>query len=198
MKSNKKLLLNTLLVCSFIAICLSISSYYGSSLSDNTDYTTKENTPILTKNILFGFDLDVFKMTEKTIQKNEFLSEILTREGVAYSTIHELSQKAQNVYDVRNLREGKNCVIVKDSCGQAEAFIYVPSAYQYVRYNLKDSIYAEVVRKDVEKCREVGTGIIESTLWDAMLDANMSPSLIGKMEDALACSIDFYHTQKKR
>ncbi len=144
----------------------------------------------------FGYDLNVFNIQEEVIEKNQVLSDILVKEGVSYKDIHDLAQGAKDVFDVRNLRAGKKYVVVKDSCQEPEALVYVPSVYKYVKYNLKDTLSTEIVEKKIEKCIETGTGKLESSLWNAMVDNGMPPSLINKMEDALAWSIDFYHTQK--
>ena len=144
----------------------------------------------------FGYDLNLFKVEENTIQKNQVLSDILVKEGVSYSDIHNLAENAKDVFDVRNLRAGKTYAIVKDSCMEPEALVYIPSVYKYVKYNLKDTLATEIVEKKIEKCIETGTGKLSSSLWNTMIDNGMPPALISKMEDALAWSIDFYHTQK--
>lgn len=143
----------------------------------------------------FGYDLDFFKVEEKVIQKNQFLSDILVNEGVSYQDIHNLANNAKDVFDVRNLRAGKKYVIVKDSCQTPEALLYIPNDYKYVKYNLKDTLNAQIVEKKIETCIEMGSGVLKSSLWNTMIDNDMPPALISKMEDALAWSIDFYHTQ---
>jgi len=143
----------------------------------------------------FGYDINSFKIEEKTIKQNEFLSDILQEEGVSYKDIHNLAENAKEVFDVRNLQAGKNYAIVKDSCSEPEALVYIPNRYKYVKYNLKDTLNTEVVEKKIETCIEMGTGVLKSSLWNTMIDNDMPPALISKMEDALAWSIDFYHTQ---
>lgn len=143
----------------------------------------------------YGYDIDLYKIEERTIEKNQFLSEILTDEGVDYSDIHNLAENSKEVFDVRNLRAGKKYAIVRDSCLSPEALVYVPSVYKYVKYNLKNRLNAEIVEKPIETCIESGSGTLNSSLWNTMIDNDMPPALISKMEDALAWSIDFYHTQ---
>ena len=143
----------------------------------------------------FGYDLSSFKIEEKTIEQNEFLSDILQEEGVSYQDIHNLAENAKEVFDVRNLQAGKSYAIVKDSCSEPEALVYIPNRYKYVKYNLKDTLNTEIVEKKIEKCIEMGSGVLRSSLWNTMIDNDMPPALINKMEDALAWSIDFYHTQ---
>jgi murein DD-endopeptidase MepM/ murein hydrolase activator NlpD len=157
---------------------------------------TRQEESLIEKPIKkYGYDIDFYKIEERTIEKNQFLSEILTDAGVNYSDIHNLAENSKEVFDVRNLRAGKKYAIVRDSCLSPEALIYVPSVYKYVKYNLKNRLNAEIVEKPIATCIESGSGTLNSSLWNTMIDNNMPPALISKMEDALAWSIDFYHTQ---
>ncbi len=157
---------------------------------------TRQEESLIEKPIKkYGYDIDFYKIEERTIEKNQFLSEILTNAGVNYSDIHNLAENSKEVFDVRNLRAGKKYAIVRDSCLSPEALVYVPSVYKYVKYNLKNRLNAEIVEKPIATCIESGSGTLNSSLWNTMIDNNMPPALISKMEDALAWSIDFYHTQ---
>lgn len=194
MKKNKtKVAVIVLTSVVLISACLLGLQKYNKS----EDLRVKSNLEIITEIPVtkFGYDLDVYKIEEKTIKKNQFLSEILTDEGVDYSDIHNLAEKSKNVFDVRNLRAGKNYCIVRDSCQMPEALVYVPSVYRYVKYDLKYDLDVEIFEKPIETCIESGSGKLVSSLWNTMIDNDMPPALISKMEDALAWSIDFYHTQ---
>ena len=81
----------------------------------------------------FGYDLNLFQLEEKTIKQDEFISDILKEEGVSYSYIHSLATNSKDVYDVRNLQAGKNYVMIKDSCSEPEAFVYIPNKYRYIK-----------------------------------------------------------------
>ncbi len=159
--------------------------------ADTTTADVFHNIPVMK----FGYDMSLFKIEENTIQQNEFISDILQDEGVSYKDIHNLAENAKDVFDVRNLQAGKNYAIVKDSCSEPQALVYIPNKYKYIKYNLKDTLSTEVVEKQIERCIEMGSGVLKSSLWNTMIDNDMPPALISKMEDALAWSIDFYHTQ---
>lgn len=191
-KTNRKAdIIATLLI---LATCIIAFQLYK-EVNFPKDTKTAEILPSIPV-MKFGYDLDLFKVEENVIEKNQVLSDILVKEGVSYKDIHNLAENARDVFDVRNLRAGKKYAIIKDSCQQPEALVYVPNVYKYVKYNLKDTLNTQVVEKKIEKCIETGTGKLTSSLWNTMIENGMPPALISKMEDALAWSIDFYHTQK--
>lgn len=176
----------------FSSLCI------GFKLFKELNYPEQTKTADVLKDVpivKFGYNLDIFNITENIIKPNEFLSDILTNEGMSYEDVHNLSINSKEIFDPRNLRAGKEYCIIKDSCFQPEALVYIPNVYKYVKFNLKNSLNAEVVEKQIEICVETGSGKLTSSLWNTMVDNNMPPALITKMEDALAWSIDFYHTQ---
>jgi murein DD-endopeptidase MepM/ murein hydrolase activator NlpD len=108
-----------------------------------------------------------------------------------------LESKAKDIFDVRNIRAGKRFhLIKKDSCeDKALAFIYEPDPLRYVIYDFQDSVSVNVVDKEYSIVRESASGEIKSSLWQSMTDQNINPGVIDLMEDALASSVSFYHTQ---
>ena len=161
------------------------------NISNTQVKTCKEAT------IQFGFNSDDYHIIEDTIQKDEFLADILLRHGISYAQIAQIASNASDVYDVRNLRQEKPYAIVsKDSCSDAAYFVYQPNAYKYVMYQLQDSLQTIVVEKDIETRVKTASGVITTSLWDAMVSNDLPFSLIVKLEDALAWSIDFHHILK--
>ncbi len=145
----------------------------------------------------YGFVLDNYEVVESEIQNNEFLSQILTKHEVPYPQIDQLARRAKDIFDVRGLRVGKGYTILKDKeTGKATHFIYEPSVYKYVVYDLQDSTNVEIVERAIQTEIRESSGIIESSLWNAMIDNGMNFDLASRMEDALAWSVDFYHIQK--
>jgi len=142
---------------------------------------------VLKPNLQYGLALDTFFVSKDTIQNNQFLADILLQHKVDYLAIDELAKNSKDVFDVRNLRANKPyLVLAKDTSQSADFFIYEPSVFSYVVYDLKNKTTKEVKR----------AGVVESSLWNTMTDNGLSYELAAKMEDALAWSIDFHHIQK--
>jgi murein DD-endopeptidase MepM/ murein hydrolase activator NlpD len=153
--------------------------------------------PITVPTLKYGFALDTFQMLKREIRPGQFLADILLAQQVDYPSIEKIVQNADGIFDVRQLRAGKNYVILtKDSTQRADYFIYEPSPYSYYVMHLKDDFKVEKHEKEVEKRIQTAGGVIESSLWNAMANSGASWELIAEMEDALQWSIDFHYVQK--
>ena len=126
------------------------------------------------------------------------MGEILSENGIGGDVIHLLEQKAKDIFKVTNLRPGREYHIVRqDSCSKACALVYEPSPLHYVVYDLRDSVSINLYERAFETCVETASGEIETSLWNTLSERGVNPAIIDKMEDALASSVDFYHTQKE-
>ena len=146
----------------------------------------------------FGFVLDTFdSVITDTIQRNQFLADILLKHGVNYQQIDALAIKSKDVFDIRQLRADKPfTLLTQDTSKGADYFIYEPNIESYVVYELKGEQNIELVQKPIEINSAKLNGSIESSLWQAMTDAGVSYELTAKMEDALQWSVDFHHINK--
>jgi len=148
-------------------------------------------------NQLYGFDADNHEFKSIKVEPNQFLSQILTDQGIPYIDIHNLEIASKDIFSVRKIKAGKELTFVHlDTCSSPSCMIYEPDAFRYVRYHLDDEACIEVVEKDVEIKIDMFEGEVETSLWDALIGQGHSPSIIDKMEDAFASSVDFYHVQR--
>ncbi|MEL7248886.1 MAG: peptidoglycan DD-metalloendopeptidase family protein, partial [Bacteroidota bacterium] len=110
---------------------------------------------------------------------------------------YQLITNAGEVFDLRTMRAGKPLIaLAKDSTQRTDYIVYEPSAYEYVVFELKDDLRVWRTEREVTSDTQVAAGIIEGSLWNAMIDRGYSFELTAKMEDALQWSIDFHHLQK--
>jgi murein DD-endopeptidase MepM/ murein hydrolase activator NlpD len=148
--------------------------------------------------LLYGINVDSMLITREKIKRNEFLADILLRHRVDYPTIDKLARETKPVYDVRKLRHGNYYTVLStnDSLPKAKYFIYEISPVEYVKYTLSDSVFAYLGFKEVETRLETATGIINSSLWNAMIDNNTDPNLANELSEIFAWTIDFFGIQK--
>jgi murein DD-endopeptidase MepM/ murein hydrolase activator NlpD len=153
--------------------------------------------PITVPTMKYGFVLDTFQVSEKEIAFGENLGDILTSYNIDYPTIEQLVANAKGVFDVRLLRAGKPyTVLSKDTTQSAEFLVYEPSAYEFIVFELKDDFSVEKRKRKVTTKTLAADGVIESSLWNAMVDNGLSFEITAKMEDALQWQVDFHHIQK--
>lgn len=153
--------------------------------------------PIVIPTLKYGFALDTFHVFEAEIRAGQFLTDLLQPHHVDYVTIEQLAKNSKDVFDIRRLRAGKPYTILsKDSTQAADYLIYEPDVFQYVVFDLKNS-NVRLEKRDVTTEIKAASGVVKSSLWDAMVDNGMSHELTAAMEDALQWSIDFHHVQKE-
>jgi len=83
-----------------------------------------------------------------------------------------------------------------DSLPKTMYFVYEISPVDYVIYDLRDSIVASYGTKEIIVKADTATGIIQSSLWNAMVDNNTDPNLANALSEIYAWAIDFFGIQK--
>ncbi len=146
---------------------------------------------------LFGFDKSKFHFDTYKLGFNQNLGDILLYEGIAWDSILKLDNISEETFSIRNFRAKKPFTLVReDSCDSPMCIIYEPNKLSYVKYYIKDKVEVDMIEKEFEIVEESATGIIETSLWNAMMDAGLDIDIIDKMEDAMASGVDFWHVEK--
>ncbi len=155
-----------------------------------------DSFPAKQATVKYGFALDTFYVERDTINRNEFLGDLLFQRGISYVDIDRLARNAKDIFDVRKIREGRPYLLLSTDTTQApDYFIYEPSAYQYVVYSLKDSMEVFMEKRPVEKVIKTYYGAISSNLWEAIVGQGLNWDVAVKMEDALQWQVDFHQLQ---
>ena len=146
----------------------------------------------------YGIPDENFIIEEGIVGKNENLSLILSKYKVSPAKIHEISQRCKDIFDVRSIRRGQNYTLflAQDSLRTPEFFIYEKNALEYVVIDFKETADVYVGKKDIVTKEETANIIINSNLWNAMVDAQTDPMLAVTLSDIYAWSIDFYGIAK--
>ena len=146
----------------------------------------------------YGIPDENFIIEEGTVGKNENLSLILSKYKVSPAKIHEISQRCKDIFDVRSIRRGQNYTLflAQDSLHTPEFFIYEKNALEYVVIDFKETADVYVGKKDITTKEKMANIIINSNLWNAMVDAQTDPMLAVTLSDIYAWSIDFYGIAK--
>ncbi|MEZ4896699.1 MAG: peptidoglycan DD-metalloendopeptidase family protein [Saprospiraceae bacterium] len=169
------------------------------------DPAALEVAEVKPKLLSYGFDLDSFMVDSGVIQRNQFLSDILSQAGIGSQKVFELAQAAEKlkygpdeskIASTRNMRQGNNFALVyRDTALPPNYFIYEPDARKYVIYDLGDSNTIRVVERPRELQVVYDEGTINSSLWVAMASSGVAYGLITKMEEALGWVISFDYVQ---
>ena len=165
---------------------------------NNGDSSKKTSKKCSEPKFLYGICIDSLDVKEDCVKKNEFLANILQREGVSYNTVNYIDRNCRNVFDVRKIKVGNKYVFLetRDSIPTAKYWIYEIDRTNYAVFQLTDSLSAWRGEKEViTEIEHVGVEI-KSSLWNAMAEAGCDYSLILELSDIYAWTIDFFGIQE--
>ena len=169
------------------------------SCSNSVENATKTNEVIINiPEFAYGINIDSLNIIKDRVKKNEFLADILLRHGVDYQVIDYIARYTRDTFDVRKIRTGNKYSIIctNDSSEKALYFAYEISASTFVLYHLTDSLYAKRGAKEINIITDSTSGVIQSSLWNALVEKNADPNLANDLSEIYAWTIDFFGVQK--
>ncbi|OQX80323.1 MAG: hypothetical protein B6D64_03365 [Bacteroidetes bacterium 4484_276] len=148
--------------------------------------------------IAYGLNIDSLVVVSDKIKRNQHLSDILLNYNVDYATIDVLAKRSRKVFDVRKIRYGNkySVLLTNDSLQQAKYFVYEISPVDYVVFDLVDSVHAHRGENEINITVDTATGVIESSLWNTMVDNQTDPNLANELSEIYAWTVDFFGIQK--
>ncbi len=146
----------------------------------------------------YGIVIDSFNLHNRTVLKDQNLSDILTYYGVDYQTVDKVIKLSLPVFDLRKLRTGNSYTVMcrDDSEQQAHYLVYEDSPVSYVVFRLDDSLRVYRTVKDMQRVVATTHGSISSSLWSAMIESGADPALAMELSDIYAWTVDFFGIQK--
>ena len=148
--------------------------------------------------MLYGLKADSFHIEESTVLRNQNLSDILIERGVSAQSIDQLAKNSVSVFDVRKMRAGNRYTMFysSDSNRRPLYLAYENNSVDFYLYSLTGSLIVTAGKHVVTSKRQTVSGIITSSLWNAMKESNISPLLAVQLSDIYAWTIDFFAIQK--
>lgn len=146
----------------------------------------------------FGFTLNDYVVVRDTVKSGDSFGNILIDHGVDHGKVFEIVQEVKDVFDPRKIVLGKPYVILKakDSAQTPQAFIYENDKIQYTVVNTGDSIAAYKEEKPVTIKQRAVSGVITSSLSEAVKSEGLNFLLTHEMSNIYQWSIDFFRLQK--
>jgi murein DD-endopeptidase MepM/ murein hydrolase activator NlpD len=146
----------------------------------------------------YGLPVDSFLIETGKVKSNQYLSQILNARGVSMGTIDKIARKSKSVFDVRKIKSGKSFTVFSttDSTREARYFVYENSATEYTVFELFDSLKIYQGKNKIETHLRTAQGVVETSLWNAMVGNGQDPMLALELSDIFAWTIDFFAIQK--
>ena len=196
---NLGLLFNNLykLVLIFIAV-LVLNACKNTTSEAKTD-TSEEKIIQPTPKMKYGYDYNLYQAKEFKIKRGDTFGAILERNGIDYPEVFTILQVIKkSEVNIRKLKIGKPYTVLytKDSIPKPHAFIYHPGVESYDVIQLKDSLYANKVKKPIRVVQLQATGVIATSLYDTMNASGYNSNLTYYLADVYAWTIDFNRLAK--
>ncbi len=192
-KKLNRLLITFSILTFFILVYSFIRS--DSSASEKTNAADK-TSEIKNAADEFGIAEDSYTIENRTIKRNETISDIFNEAGVADSTIYDLQKDYKEIFDFRKVIAGRNYRLYRDSLKSLKYFVYEKNPVDYVVVDLKDTVNVYPGSREITRKRKEVSGIIKYSLYTALERNEADPELFVRLSAIFAWQIDFYHIQK--
>lgn len=148
--------------------------------------------------MLYGMVLqDDHIVIEDKIKRNQFFGDILEDYNVPAKLIHQVSQLSRKVFDPRRITPNSKYTVIcnQDSVTQAKALVYEPNAIDYIVFKFEDSLLVNVGQREVTTLEKNVSGVIHSSLSEAMESLGMPAELTDRFVDIFGWQVDFQRLQ---
>ncbi len=169
----------------------------GNSAGDNNSAAepVKEENEVAEQPFdLYGIDTTAYIRVPGKVRRNQFLSEILDDYGVDYPLINKLIINSGDSFDVRKIKTGnKYTLYLKPGTeNRLEYMVYEHDNINHYILDLRNDPNVRKIEKPVTTRLRYSSGIIETSLWNTMLDNDLHPMLAIELSEIYAWSVDFF------
>lgn len=152
------------------------------------------------KNIRYGIDADLYRLETGEVSEGQTVGEILGGFGVSARLIDRLDKASREYFPLRNIRPGHKytAFIHEDSLHtpHLDYLAYEKSIAEYVVFGfVGDSVTITKGEKPTTVRRTKKSAVIESSLWGAIMEADLPYALAAELEDIYQWTVDFFGIQ---
>ena len=192
MNRFKLLIFNILVVASIAAF-----SSCGRSSSSTDEVIAEEHFAEQVGEIhVLGFNADSLRCKEGKVKSGQFFSTLLGSLGMTAQEAYNLTQVCDTLFDVRTLRVGNTYKAYFSAENTLEYLVYDRDRMHQVVFDCTEPYDLWIYEKPVVRNERYADVTINSSLWNDMLAADVSPLLILSLSDIYAWTVDFFGLQK--
>lgn len=158
-------------------------------------------TPDIPESVyLFGICIDSLEVNEYEVKQGDNLSAIYAKFGFAGNTIDKIIKSSAASLNPKSLRSGMSyySFITKDTLAAVQYMVFARSLTDFVKidFTQSDTILTSVFKKPICIETKYAEGLVESNLWNSIVNQGVDPLLAMKLSDIYAWQIDFFGVQK--
>ena len=146
----------------------------------------------------YGICIDSMYVEEGQIAPGQFLSTLFASKGISPKVTDHIARNHKDVFDVSKIRSGNKYyfLMTNDTLETPLFWIYEIDRRNYALFSLTDSLTAWRFQKDLELRLARTSGVITSSLWNAVIANGGDANLAVHLSDVYAWTIDFFGIQE--
>lgn len=161
---------------------------------DGTSTEEEEAQPVRYE---YGLPIDSFRVDTFVVREGETLGGILSSLGASGPQINRVSTLPREQLDARTIRAGKTYYALYNGAPDTLRYwIYLPDRRHATILHLTDTPHVEYLEKPLIIEDRVAEAVIESSLWNAMVERHLPVELALELSEIYAWTIDFFALQK--
>jgi murein DD-endopeptidase MepM/ murein hydrolase activator NlpD len=134
-------------------------------------------------------------ISQGELMRGDSLAAAMSRSNVPANVVHLVASETSKVYDFRRAQPGHRFHLTQDLDGRVLDFQYHLSSIESIQLKLENGVYV-ARRADAELVPKVSriAGVVNSSLYGAMLDLGEEPQLANDFTNVFAWAVDFSRT----
>ena len=187
-----KIILPFLFALTLFAGCKG-SGANGGGDNDSTQVVVEEP-----RHIEYGVDVTDLDVVQGKVANGQIITSLLRSLGANKTAITQAAFIPDSVFDVRRMKAGQrySAYYTQDSVPQLVYLVYQHSVTDFIVFHFEDSLHVEQYTKPTTVKTRQGEFVVETSLWSAIIDANMNMVLALQLSDIYAWTVDFFGLQK--
>ena len=191
---NKRLL--TIQGTGVVAILALVYLLISTTPIDETDVLedgiSEESVKTPEESFRYGIPISSFMFAEGRIKRNQTFSELLSSYNVSPEDIYRMDKISRKVFSVRNFVPNRKYAIFYKECPikKVSYFVYEPNQWEYVVYQLQDSLAVFKEKRKVEVVERTMAGTITQSLDHTVKSKGGSSALVSAVADVFGWQID--------
>ncbi len=186
-----------------VMLCLATTSLVGcggSKSGDNSEESAKSEVVETPQNLRYGVVVDDYTLESGKIKMGQTMGALLGKYGVSAYMVDKLDRVTKEIFPLKKIRGGNDYTMFfrEDSLGvqRLDYMAYERNNIDYVLFGfLEDSVTVTLGAKPVREVRLKKSAVINSSLWGAIMEAELPYVLASQVEDIYQWTVDFFGIQ---
>jgi len=190
-----------LLIAVFISVFTISAVYVYNRFWD--EWTKGPELPKVTPpQTLYGIRVQDYQIIVDSVRQGETIGSILSKYGISGVLIHRIGQMSSDSINLTMIHVGQKYTVfidtLSDTVPKTKYLVYENGVIVYTKFDfsITDSVIAQKYQREVDTLHNSASGVIETSLWNTLVDQDLNWELAIKLSQTFAWTIDFYGLQK--